>query len=196
MAVLAIAALLPQFKTLKTSEAGLALIANAEGCRTSPYQCSAGVWTNGIGHTEGVTPQNQVSELSAPARKEMARSIAKKLRASQQQNIKRQQAPDGTPFKPRKTQPVRSKKGRIKREMFAKLRTAKYMKTQASPNEAVIEFAGNVQRMARVHHYGLRDRPSRKGIEVQYEARPLLGIGIEEQTFIHELIINRLFSPM
>ena len=60
VAVLAIAALLPQFKTLKTSEAGLALIANAEGCRTSPYQCSAGVWTNGIGHTEGVTPQSQV----------------------------------------------------------------------------------------------------------------------------------------
>jgi len=117
-----------------------------------------------------------ISSLSAPARKEMARTIAKKLRASQQQNIKRQQAPDGTPFKPRKTQPVRSKKGRIKREMFAKLRTAKYLKTQASPNEAVIEFAGNVQRMARVHHYGLRDRPSRKGKEVQYEARPLLGM--------------------
>ena len=65
MAVLAIAALLPQFKTLKTSEAGLALIANAEGCRTSPYQCSAGVWTNGIGHTEGVTPQSHVSERQA-----------------------------------------------------------------------------------------------------------------------------------
>jgi len=65
VAVLAIAALLPQFKTLKTSEAGLALIANAEGCRTSPYQCSAGVWTNGIGHTEGVTPQSQVSERQA-----------------------------------------------------------------------------------------------------------------------------------
>ncbi|MBK5014470.1 lysozyme [Pantoea sp. S62] len=65
VAVLAIAALLPQFKTLKTSEAGLALIANAEGCRTSPYQCSAGVWTNGIGHTEGVTPQSLVSERQA-----------------------------------------------------------------------------------------------------------------------------------
>lgn len=65
VAVLAIAALLPQFKTLKTSEAGLALIANAEGCRASPYQCSAGVWTNGIGHTEGVTPQSQVSERQA-----------------------------------------------------------------------------------------------------------------------------------
>jgi phage virion morphogenesis protein len=133
-----------------------------------------------------------ISSLSAPARKEMARTIAKKLRASQQQNIKRQQAPDGTPFKTRKTQPVRSKKGRIKREMFAKLRTAKYMKTQASPNEAVIEFAGNVQRMARVHHYGLRDRPSLKGKEVLYEARPLLEIDAKEHGFIEDLIMKIL----
>lgn len=133
-----------------------------------------------------------ISSLSAPARKEMARTIAKKLRASQQQNIRCQQAPDGTPFKPRKTQPVRSKKGRIKREMFAKLRTAKYMKTQASPNEAVIEFAGNVQRMARVHHYGLRDRPSRKGKEVQYESRPLLGIDAKGYELIENLIMESL----
>lgn len=133
-----------------------------------------------------------ISSLSAPARKEMARNISRKLRASQQQNIKRQQAPDGTPFKPRKTQPVRSKKGRIKREMFAKLRTAKYMKTQASPNEAVIEFAGNVQRMARVHHYGLRDRPSRKGKEVQYEARPLLGLSDNDYQVIEDIIISAL----
>lgn len=131
-----------------------------------------------------------ISSLSAPARKEMARTIAKKLRASQQQNIRRQQAPDGTPFKPRKTQPVRSKKGRIKREMFAKLRTAKYMKTQASPNEAVIEFAGNVQRMARVHHYGLRDRPSRKGKEVQYESRQLLGLSSDDFRLIEIEIIS------
>jgi len=133
-----------------------------------------------------------ISSLSAPARKEMARSISRKLRASQQQNIKRQQAPDGTPFRPRKTQPVRSKKGRIKREMFAKLRTAKYMKTQASASEAVIEFAGNVQRMARVHHYGLRDRPSRKGKEVQYEARPLLGISDSDLQLIEQEILGQL----
>ncbi len=41
-----------------------------------------------------------ISSLSAPTRKEMMRSMGRKLRASQQQNIKRQQAPDGTPFKP------------------------------------------------------------------------------------------------
>lgn len=133
-----------------------------------------------------------ISSLSAPARKEMARSISRKLRASQQQNIKRQQAPDGTPFKPRKTQPVRSKKGRIKREMFAKLRTAKYMKTQASASEAVIEFAGNVQRMARVHHYGLRDRPSIVGKNIKYAERPLLGINKSNNEMIEMTLIDFL----
>ncbi|MDP9706433.1 UNVERIFIED_ORG: lysozyme [Rahnella aquatilis] len=64
-AVLAIAALLPQTQTLKTSAAGLALIADFEGCRLSAYQCSAGVWTNGIGHTAGVKPKTQISERQA-----------------------------------------------------------------------------------------------------------------------------------
>jgi lysozyme len=63
--VLAIAALLPQTPTLQTSAAGLALIADFEGCRLSAYQCSAGVWTNGIGHTAGVKPQTHISERQA-----------------------------------------------------------------------------------------------------------------------------------
>ena len=49
------------------------------------------------------------------------------------------------------------------------------MKAKAGADEAVVEFTGKVQRMARVHHYGLRDRPARGVKEVLYEARPLLG---------------------
>jgi phage virion morphogenesis (putative tail completion) protein len=133
-----------------------------------------------------------IGNLSASSRKEMARNIAKKLRASQQKNIKNQQAPDGTPFKPRKTQPIRSKKGRVKREMFAKLCTAKYMKAQATSDEAVIVFTGRVQRIARVHHYGLRDRPSRNSKEVQYDSRPLLGLSIKDKDFLAEAVISFL----
>ncbi|OKB67672.1 glycoside hydrolase [Serratia marcescens] len=66
-AILALAALLPQFNTLKTSEQGLRLIADFEGCQLSPYQCSAGVWTNGIGHTAGVKPGVVISERQAAA---------------------------------------------------------------------------------------------------------------------------------
>lgn len=133
-----------------------------------------------------------IGNLSPAARKEMARSIAKRLRAGQQQNIKRQQEPDGTPFKPRKA-PVRKKKGRVKREMFARLRTAKYMKAKGTADDAVVEFTGNVQRMARVHHYGLRDRPARGGKEVHYEARKLLGISGRDKRMVEDFFIN-IFS--
>ncbi|WP_380184851.1 phage virion morphogenesis protein [Kalamiella sp. sgz302252] len=134
-----------------------------------------------------------IGNLSPAARKEMARTIAKRLRAGQQLNIKRQQAPDGTAFKPRKA-PARKKKGRIKREMFAKLRTAKYMKAKGTADDAVVEFTGNVQRMARVHHYGLRDQPARGGKEVKYDARPLLGINEQLQNKLNSDIISLLLQ--
>lgn len=97
-----------------------------------------------------------IASLSPAARRQMAAEIAKKLRTSQQQRIKRQQAPDGTPYSARKRQPVRGKKGRIKREMFAKLRTNRFMKAKGSDSAAVVDFTSKVQRMARVHQYGLK----------------------------------------
>ncbi|WXX18233.1 lysozyme R [Yersinia phage vB_YpM_MHG51] len=66
-AVLALAALVPDFRLLNTSPDGLALIADLEGCRLTPYQCSAGVWTSGIGHTAGVVPKRDISEREAAA---------------------------------------------------------------------------------------------------------------------------------
>ena len=59
--VLALAALMPDYSHVKTSDEGLALLADLEGCRLSPYQCSAGVWTSGIGHTAGVKPANNIT---------------------------------------------------------------------------------------------------------------------------------------
>lgn len=133
-----------------------------------------------------------IASLSPAARRQMAAEIAKKLRASQQQRIKRQQAPDGTPYAARKRQPVRSKKGRIKREMFAKLRTSRFMKAKGSDSAAVVEFTGKVQRMARVHQYGLKDRPNRHSEDVQYEARQLLGFGRVDGMIIENEIVNSI----
>ena len=39
---------------MKTSEEGLELIKSFEGCETTAYQDSVGVWTIGYGHTKGV----------------------------------------------------------------------------------------------------------------------------------------------
>lgn len=63
--VLSLMFLLPGYLTLSTSEAGLKLIADFEGCQLAPYQCSAGVWTTGIGHTAGVTPKAPITEQQA-----------------------------------------------------------------------------------------------------------------------------------
>jgi phage virion morphogenesis protein len=133
-----------------------------------------------------------IGNLSPTAVRQLAASAAKRLRASQQQNIKRQQSPDGTPFKPRKEQRLRGKRGRVKREMFAKLRTAKYLKAKGVNGDAVVEFAGSVQRMALVHHYGLRDRPSRGAKATPYEARPLLGISDADRLTIEDEITRYL----
>ncbi|EHG7121508.1 phage virion morphogenesis protein, partial [Salmonella enterica subsp. enterica serovar Richmond] len=89
----------------------------------------------------------------------------------------------------RKRQPVRSKKGRIRREMFARLRTNRFMKAKGSDSAAVVEFTGRVQRMARVHQYGLKDRPNRHSREVQYSARQLLGFSRDDEKIIESLII-------
>jgi lysozyme len=64
-AVLLLAVLVPDFRLLHTSQDGLALLADLEGCRLRPYQCSAGVWTSGIGHTAGVTPVRDITEREA-----------------------------------------------------------------------------------------------------------------------------------
>lgn len=136
-----------------------------------------------------------IAGLSASRRRQMAAEIAKRLRTSQQQRIKRQQAPDGTPYAARKRQPVRSKKGRVKREMFAKLRTHRYMKAKGTADEALVEFAGRVQRIARVHQEGLRDRPNRHGRDVQYEARPLLGFSDSDRQVVQDVIIHCFIIP-
>lgn len=115
-----------------------------------------------------------LANLEPAARQRMMRELAQELRRNQQNNIRLQRNPDGSGYEPRKVT-ARTKKGRIKRQMFSKLRTAKYLKTAASAESASVQFAGKVQRIARVHHYGLRDRVSPKGAEVRYVKRRLLG---------------------
>lgn len=116
-----------------------------------------------------------LANLEPAARHRMMRELAQELRRNQQQNIRLQRNPDGSGYEPRKVT-ARTKKGRIKRQMFSKLRTAKYLKTAVSADSASVQFSEAVQRIARVHHYGLRDRVSRNGPKVNYSERQLLGI--------------------
>ncbi|EQA3408623.1 phage virion morphogenesis protein [Cronobacter sakazakii] len=132
-----------------------------------------------------------LANLEPAARSRMMRQLAQELRRRQQQNIRLQRNPDGSGYEPRRVT-ARSKKGRIKRQMFAKLRTTKYLKTAASADSASVQFDGSVQRIARVHHYGLRDRVSNSGPIVRYSQRKLLGINRLTVLKIKELLINFL----
>ncbi|RYA37781.1 phage virion morphogenesis protein [Enterobacter cloacae complex sp. GF14B] len=132
-----------------------------------------------------------LAELEPAARKRMMRDLAQQLRRSQQKNIRMQRNPDGTAYEPRRVT-ARTKQGRIRRQMFAKLRTTKYLKTTASADSACVQFDGKVQRIARVHHYGLRDRVSRKGPEVRYAERRLLGVNDEVETVTRDTLLRWL----
>jgi len=65
--VLTLVALLPQTAGLQTSEEGLRLIVDFEGCQLTPYKDCGGVWTSGIGHTSGVTGGRQITEAQVAA---------------------------------------------------------------------------------------------------------------------------------
>ena len=133
-----------------------------------------------------------IAAISPAGRRKLAAEIAKQMRRSHQQRIKQQKAPDGTPYQARKRQPLRSKKGRIKRTMFQKLRTNRYMKARGRDDAAVVEFTGKVQRIAQIHQLGLKDRPNPHAQDVQYPERQLLGVDFRDNLLIEKLVIEHL----
>lgn len=132
-----------------------------------------------------------LEKLNPAERRKLMRDVATKLRQQQQQNIRMQKNPDGSGFEPRKAS-GRAKQGRVKGQMFRKLRTARYMKMRTTADTAEVGFDAKAQRIARVHHYGLRDRVRKGGPEVVYVCRELLGIGYASEKFIIDILIEKL----
>ena len=135
--------------------------------------------------------QPLINGLDRKSRTAMARQIAREVRKEQQQRIKAQRNPDGTAFVPRRKQ--RNKRGKIKRQaMFAKIRTARYMKAKGTANSAVIQFVGPVAKIAEVHQYGLRDKIDRRKPRThKYDARQLLGVTTKTQKIVADTILLR-----
>ena len=50
---------------MKISENGLELIKHFEGCELEAYQCAAGVWTIGYGHTKHVKAGDKITKAIA-----------------------------------------------------------------------------------------------------------------------------------
>ncbi|EDT43171.1 phage virion morphogenesis protein [Burkholderia ambifaria] len=132
-----------------------------------------------------------LGQLTAAQRAVLAKGLAVELRRRHSRRIAEARNPDGSRYAPRKPQ-ARRKKGRIRRAMFAKLRTARFLKTASTADASVLHFTRQVERIARVHQEGLRDRVERNGPVVQYPARELLGLADADVAAISDLILDHL----
>lgn len=141
-------------------------------------------------HLLDASLQGLLDALTPVSRKRMNMLIARELRRENQKRIAQQKNPDESPFVARKR--LRDKQGRIRRAMFAKLRTAKYMKVSATADEAAVYFTGRQGYIARTHQYGLEDTVSRDGPRVKYPARRLLGFGSDCIRQVERQIIDHL----
>lgn len=140
---------------------------------------------------EWVTPL--LKRLSATERRKVTRALATQIRRNQQQRMKKQEAPDGSKWAPRKSQSLRNKRGQVRRgAMFNKLRKAKYLRIKATPGSAMLYFAGRAGRIAAVHHHGLRAPVERGGPTYDYPARELLGISGADRKQIEDTLVEHL----
>lgn len=133
-----------------------------------------------------------LAKLSPAERRKLTTRIGRDLRRNQQQRIATQRNPDGTPYAPRKAKALRGKKGRIKRQMFTRLRQAKNLRLQSTADSIAIAFTGRIARIAKVHQRGLRDRPGRGQAEVQYAKRELLGFNHAAIEMIRDQLLDHL----
>lgn len=131
-------------------------------------------------------------KLEPAQSRQLAREVARNLRKANQQSMAAQTSPEGQAWEPRKHR-ARDAKGKLRQgPMFRKLRNAKSLKAQAFGSEAVVQFVGRAERIARTHHFGLRDFVSPGGAQYDYPARPLLGITQEQIEQISDLILKHL----
>jgi len=116
-----------------------------------------------------------LAKLEPGERRKLLGTMARNLRRDQQKRIALQRSPDGKPYEPRKRRELKAKRGRVKAQMFRKLRGVRHMRTEHSSQELTVGFVGRAARIARVHHSGLRDSPAHGQRVVPYSARELLG---------------------
>ena len=137
-----------------------------------------------------------LGQLQPAQRRLLAREIARALRADNAQRMRAQVGPDGAPWAPRKAQPAstaRARRGQLRTgAMFTKMRQARHFKLRATDAEAAAFFTGMTERIARVHHFGLRDRVKPGGPLYEYPARPLLAITPEFAERVRELCLRHL----
>lgn len=126
-----------------------------------------------------------LAALSPAAQVKLLRKVGQDLRRANVRRMTAQQTPDGASWASRKNPARRGK-------MMQKLRTGRHLRLTVSRGELRLGWAGRDGRLARIHHYGLRDR-LQYGM-AQYPARELIGISAADEALIRDSIIRHLGS--
>ena len=87
-----------------------------------------------------------------------------------------------------------SERSRAKRlqQMLLGMAKPKNLLATGTAHSAVLEFSQAANRIARIHHFGERDRVRPNGPEYDYPERALLGIGDTERQRITQLVLHHL----
>lgn len=135
-----------------------------------------------------------LATLTGAQRRSLAREVGQVLRKSQQERIAAQQNPDGSDYAPRKVQQTRARqaKGRIRRSMFTKLRTARFLKILLDDEGVSVGYTGRAAAIASVHQEGQRDAVRPGGPSVRYESRRLLGLTDADRQLIANMILKHV----
>lgn len=139
--------------------------------------------------------QPLLDRLTEAECRKLALDIARELRRENAATIRAQHGPDGEAWAPRKNA-LRDQRGRLRKpkdqSMFTRLTGAKHLRAQVEGSDAVVGFAGRTERIARVHHYGLRDSVKPGGPDYDYPARPLLGISDDFTKRLQDRLLSHL----
>ncbi|WHF36800.1 phage virion morphogenesis protein [Aeromonas salmonicida] len=82
-------------------------------------------------------------------------------------------------------------KSKLKRKMFSHLIKSKWLKAKGYSDRAEVSFASTAEKVAHIHHYGLKDKGS-KGQDIQYPERPLLGMDANDVDKVEDLLLAKL----
>lgn len=129
--------------------------------------------------------------LQPSQQRHLVRAIARDLRRGQAQRIAAQRNPDGSPYEPRKNA-IRATKGRIRAQMFRKIKNTAHLKAETNAEGAAVAITGRAARIARIHQEGLRDKVSPRGPTIQYPVRQLLGFTPEDRERVRDQILQYL----
>ena len=148
--------------------------------------------TDDLGQLEALAG-SLLRNLSAPQRRGLLRRMARALQQGQSRRIAAQLNPDGTPFQPRKQSAIRQQRGAVRRKaMFTALRRAKFLRSDADDTGFWVGFTGRASRIASVHQYGLRDRPSLRTKPVAYPVRQIVGDTPAERGMLLDMLFDHI----